>query len=161
MTPASSPRFAPAAPILPAMTAPKLPQARRHLMTALAIALATLAAPAALAQSGERRIPVTLQDGATQAFEDTIHEFEVVSYVVPLQQGQSLHVALASSNASNCFDIYAPDAPKPFYVGGDSGNTHQMQAVTSGKYIVKVFLLRFAARDGQTAQYTLELKAGG
>jgi hypothetical protein len=128
---------------------------RRRLLAALALAAA---APAVFPQSGERRVPVTLSGNAVQRFEDTITEFEIVSYVVPLRAGQSLQISLASSNASNCFDIHAPDAPKPIYIGSESGNTHLLHAKVSGEYQVKVFLLRFAARDGQSSQYTLELK---
>jgi hypothetical protein len=125
------------------------------------LALAALA-PAAFPQEAERRVAVQLVEGdAPYRFEDSISDFEAVSYVVPLRQGQSLHVMLASSNASNCFDVYAPNAAKPLYVGSDSGNVHELQAKISGDYVVKVFLLRFAARDGQSARYTLELKVTG
>lgn len=121
---------------------------------------AMLVASAAFSQNAERRVPVTFANGkATRSFDDSISEFEVVTYAVTLHKGQSLRVMLASTNASNCFDIHAPGTLKPIYVGGDSGSTHQLQAQTSGEYLVKVFLLRLAARDGQTAQYTLELQA--
>jgi hypothetical protein len=129
---------------------------RRQLLIAAA---AAVAAPAILAGDPERRVRVALASGSNaQSFEDTIIDFEVVSYVVPLQQGQSLRVLLATNNASNCFDVYAPGISKPIYVGDESGNSHQLLAQASGDYVVKVYLLRLAARDGQTANYTLELK---
>ncbi len=136
-----------------------IPTQRRQLLLVIA---ATLVAPAAFPQNAERRVSVAFAEGnATRTFEDSISDFEAVTYVVPLRKGQSLRVMLATTNASNCFDIHAPGAVKPVYVGGDSGSTHQFQAQTSGEYLVKVFLLRLAARDGQTAQYTLELQLTG
>ena len=116
----------------------------------------------ALSQQAERRVQVKPDaTGAMQGFEDSISEFEAVAYVIPLRAGQSLHVQLASTNAANCFDIHAPDEPKPVFVGGESGNFHQLRAVKAGNHVVRVYLLRFAARDGQSARYTLELKVSG
>jgi hypothetical protein len=124
----------------------------------LIAAAAVAVASGAVAGDPERRVRVELASGSTMRnFEDSISDFEVVSYVVPLRQGQSLRIMLATNNASNCFDIYAPGTPKPIYVGDDSGNSHQLLAQTAGDYLVKVYLLRLAARDGQTANYTLEL----
>ena len=132
---------------------------RRLLLIA---AVATTALPAAFAQDMERRVPVTFDAGSSgRSFNDTISDFEAVTYVVTLRQGQSLHVQLATSNISNCFDIHAPGKARPIYFGGDSGNTHQLLAEVSGEYLVRVYLLRLAARDGQSAQYTLELKVAG
>ncbi len=130
---------------------------RRVLIAAAAVALI----PAAVSQDAERRVPVVLDEHDTHRLEDTISDFESVSYVVTLRQGQSLRVLLATNNASNCFDIYEPDAAKPIYIGGDSGNTHELHAQRPGNYRIRVFLLRLAARDGQSAQYTLELKVTG
>lgn len=106
----------------------------------------------------DRRVPVSIQaDGKPQVFEDSISDFEVVSYVIPLQEGQTLQAVLASSNAANHFDIHAPGEAKPFYIGAESGNSHRLQVKASGNYTVRVFLLRFAAKDGQDARYALEL----
>lgn len=121
------------------------------------VAMSAVMMPAA-AQNAERRVEVSLlPDGAVRSFEDAISDFEAVSYVVPLVAGQTLQVVLASSNAANCFDIHAPQQPKPVYVGGESGNSLRFLARTEGFHVVRVFLLRFAARDGQSARYTLEL----
>lgn len=115
-------------------------------------------ATSAISQETERAVQVTLAAGGRpQVLADAITEYEAVSYVVPLQKGQQLHATLASSNAANCFDIYAPGEARPFYVGADSGNTHGLTAAATGNYRIRVFLLRFAARDGQSARYELEL----
>lgn len=90
-------------------------------------------------------------------FRDSISEYDAISYAVPLQKGQALQVTLASSNAASCFDIHAPGEAKPFFVGADSGNSHRLHVPSSGNYVIRVFLLRFAARDGQSADYAIEL----
>jgi hypothetical protein len=127
---------------------------RRWLVIATAAAVAT----PVLAMDPERRVAVTFDASASRSFEDEIVEYEAVSYVVSLRKDQTLHVVLATNNASSCFDIYAPNVAKPVFVGAESGSTHDLVAQSAGEYVVKVFLLRLAARDGQSARYTLELK---
>jgi hypothetical protein len=117
-----------------------------------------MAVTPALAQNLERRVEVLLGErGATRSFEDGISEYEAVVYALSLREGQACRIALASSNAANCFDVFAPGEPKPVFSGGESGNEHTLVARTAGDYLVRVFLLRFAARDGQAARFTLEL----
>lgn len=128
---------------------------RRRLLGAV---LAAAVLPAAAAQ-GDEPVRVALQpaDGARH-FSGFITEYEAVAYLVPLRQGESVQVVLASNNAANCFDIHAPGINKPIYVGSESGNQHRLVATRPGDYIIRVFLLRFAARDGQSADYTLQLQ---
>ena len=124
----------------------------------MAVALAVFM-PAACPQEFDAGIRVSFDELHTQrSFEDSLGGFEEVVYIVPLRQGQALRVSLSSSNISNCFDIYAPEETKPVFVGGDSGNTYRLLARTTGEYRVKVYLLRLAARDDQSARYTLELE---
>ncbi len=128
---------------------------RRRFLIAL---ICMMAAPVVVPQEAAGAARVVFDDArAARSFTHVVDGFNEVSYVVALREGQSLQVSLASNNISNCFDIYAPGATKPFYSSGDSGNTHQLLATTAGDYVVRVFLLRLAARDNQSAQYTLEL----
>lgn len=121
------------------------------------MAACLIALPAA-AQAAERSVPVSLEaDGKMLVFKDSLNEYDAVSYGVALQAGQSLTVALASSNAANCFDIHAPGEARPIYASADSGHSHRLLARAAGTYTIRVFLLRFAARDGQSADYALEL----
>lgn len=128
---------------------------RRRLLAAATST--TLFGAAALAQSSERRVVVTFDSQGRARFDDTLSEFEVVAYAVTLRSGQSLELDLASSNTFNCFDIHAPGVTKPVYVGADGGNRHVHVARVPGEHLVKVYLLRLAARDGQSANYTLAL----
>jgi hypothetical protein len=113
----------------------------------------------ARAQDAERRQQVELAAGApTRTFSDAIGGFEAVSYAMHLRSGQTLDISLATNNLSNCFDVYTSGAEKPFFVGGDSGSSHRFRATASGEYIIKVYLLRLAARDNQSAHYSLGLK---
>jgi hypothetical protein len=116
-----------------------------------------LAAPS-LAQDAVRSERVTFEEGSmVRSLMDAIAGFERVRYLVSARAGQVLKVELATSNLSNTFDISAPSALKPFFVGGDSGNSHSFRVPATGDYTIDVHLLRFAARDYQSAQYTLSV----
>jgi hypothetical protein len=121
------------------------------------VALLLMAAPL-LAQNAVRSERVTFDDGSSaRSLMDAIAGFERVHYLVSARAGQVLTVDLATSNLSNTFDISVPAAPKPFFVGGDSGNSHSFRVPATGDYTIDVHLLRFAARDYQSAQYTLSV----
>jgi hypothetical protein len=134
---------------MPTVNAPRF----RHLLVLLLAAVA----PLAVAQDAIRSEPVTLTAGEPRVITDTLGGFETVLYKIPLRSAESLSVALASSNLSNCFEIFAPGTAKPFYLSELHGNRHDFRATAAGEYTVKVFLLRLAARDYQFAQYDLTL----
>jgi hypothetical protein len=116
-----------------------------------------MAAPS-LAQDAVRSERVTFDDSASgRDLMDAIAGFERVHYLVSARAGQLMTVSLSTSNLSNTFDISAPAAPKPFFVGGDSGNRHSFRVAATGDYLIDVYLLRFAARDYQSARYTLSV----
>lgn len=124
-----------------------------------ALLIAALAIPtAAPAQDALRIERVEFVAGTgVRTLADSIGGFERVHYVVAARAGQTLTVALATSNLSNTFNIIAPGADKPLYVGGDSGNQHSMRVPADGDYVIDVHLLRFAARDYQSAEYTFSV----
>lgn len=129
---------------------------RRKILASL---LLIAGGPPAPGQQADTTITVALdRAGEATRFEGSIRDFEAVAYVVALRQGQSLRIELATNNAANCFDIHAPGVEKPVFVGANSGNAYTLVARQAGNYVVRVHLLRFAARDGQFAQYTLELR---
>jgi hypothetical protein len=119
--------------------------------------LVAAVAPLVAAQDAIRSEPVSLIAGEPRVIADTLGGFETVLYKVPLRTAETLSIALASSNLSNCFEVLAPGASKPFFLSELHGNRHDFRANAAGEYIVKVFLLRLAARDYQFAQYDLTL----
>jgi hypothetical protein len=123
----------------------------------MAVAL-MLVAGSSLAQNAVRSERVTLDAVTPQrTLADAIAGFERVQYLVSARAGQLLTVDLATSNLSSTFDITAPAAAKPFFLGGDSGNSHSFRVPATGDYVIDVYLLRYAARDYQSAQYTLSV----
>ena len=116
-----------------------------------------LPAPTTLAQDAQsalRIVEVELpRESGTRTFDDVIGGFESVDYRVSLRRGQVLEVTLDSNNLSGSFDVFEPDAEKPFFVAEKSGLAHRFTAAQDGVHVIHVYLLRLAARDNQTAVY--------
>jgi hypothetical protein len=70
-------------------------------------------------------------------------------------------VVLNSDNLGNDFNIYEPGKfpgeDYAMFIGATEGNRFQGTLLTEGDYMVQVYIIRSAARRGETARYTLEL----
>jgi hypothetical protein len=83
--------------------------------------------------------------------------YDSVQYSLGVKAGQKMSVQLDSSNASLYFNITAPGAAAALYNGSIDGNGTTVTIPSSGKYVIDVYLMRNAARRGETAAYTLTL----
>lgn len=68
-----------------------------------------------------------------------------------------MDVQLDTDNSSNYFNITAPGASEALFNGSISGNDTSLVVPSSGNYIIDVYLMRNAARRGETADYDLTL----
>ena len=133
-------------------------EASERLMRKPALALAALfalAVPAA-AQQGPRTARVQFAPGASaKAVSGSIKGYGAVDYLVSAKAGQTLSVKLKTSNASNYFNVTGPGADAALFVGSTSGGDYSGVLPASGDYKVSVYLMRNAARRGESAKYTL------
>jgi hypothetical protein len=129
----------------------------RSILTTLAVTLLALVPPT-LAQNAQRSERIELTTAAPVLVRsDRIEGFESVNYLVTLSAGQALKISLATNNISGSFRVYAAQRKQPLIDGDIVGNPHVFTTATAGEYIIQVYLLRLAARDYQSAEYTLEL----
>jgi hypothetical protein len=127
----------------------------------LAVLLLIIATPAA-AQDSIRVERIEFGTGPTaREISDSIGGFERVDYLVSARAGQTLTVMMSADNLSSYFDLTAPGATKPFFLGSESGNAHSVRIPSDGDYTVSVYLLRLAARDNQSAHFTLNVSLQG
>ncbi|WP_200940939.1 hypothetical protein [Devosia sp. Leaf420] len=89
--------------------------------------------------------------------EDSITGNESVRYSIGVSAGQTMDVQLDTDNSSNYFNITAPGASEALFNGSISGNDTSLVVPSSGNYIIDVYLMRNAARRGETADYDLTL----
>lgn len=80
-----------------------------------------------------------------------------VQYSIGVKAGQTVSVQLDSNNASNYFNVTAPGASEALYNSSVSGNGTSFVVPSSGNYVIDVYLMRNAARRGETGKYTLTL----
>lgn len=84
---------------------------------------------------------------------------DVQNYVVRLEAGDTLDVALKASAASaTAFNVLPPGSDTALYAGMIEGETSWTYEVEqTGDYTVRVYLIRAAARQGVSSRYTLTL----
>lgn len=123
----------------------------------LALLLAGSVLTPAVAQNA-RTETVHFQRGTSgTTIEGKIIGDQSVRYSIGVSAGQTMDVQLDTDNASSYFNITAPGASEALYNGSISGNATSFVVPSSGNYIVDVYLMRNAARRGETANYDLTL----
>lgn len=137
----------------------------RHLASAVLMALAALGHSIALAaaESGPHRQAVQFAKGASSAqLRGTIQGDGDVDYTVNARAGQTLAVKLQSSNGSLYFNINPPgSADVSMFIGNQQGAEAKVMLPADGTYVVRVYLMRNAARRNESAAYTLDVSVTG
>lgn len=105
-----------------------------------------------------RRETVRFTKGSSGAtINSKVKGYESVKYSLGVRAGQKMSVQLDSSNASLYFNITAPGASEAVYNSSINGNGTSLIIPSSGNYVIDVYLMRNAARRGETANYALTL----
>lgn len=121
----------------------------------------TLPGPVGGPVASGRTETIRFARGASSATrQGAVSGYETVTYLVDLRAGQTLTVAMRTSNRSSYFNVSAPGANQALFIGSTSGNRYQGRTTASGTYKIEVYLMRNAARRGERANYTLTVGAG-
>jgi len=116
----------------------------------------------AVADAGIRQEKVQFAKGASSAvIKGQLKGDAMVDYVVRAAAGQTLSVELQKTNAQNYFNVMPPGSTGSAMFVGDSGENYSGVLPTDGDYIVRVYLMRPAARRGESSNYTLTIGASG
>ena len=116
----------------------------------------------AVADAGIRQEKVQFAKGASSAvIKGQLKGDAMVDYVVRAAAGQTLSVELQKTNAQNYFNVMPPGSTGRAMFVGDSGENYSGVLPTDGDYIVRVYLMRPAARRGESSNYTLTIGASG
>ena len=121
-----------------------------------ALAAVLAAALPAGAQDHSRTERVQFARGTSSAtLHGSIHGYDTVDYVLGARSGQTLNVRLQPTNASAYFNVTKQGADEALFVGSTSGNSFTGRLPSSGDYVVRVYLMRNAARRDEHANYSL------
>lgn len=105
----------------------------------------------------ERTERLTLGDGTTST-KDQIKGRDGVQYSFAARPGQQLMIRLASSNPSAYINVEKDGAAEAVCQGALTGNVCAVRSEAAAEYVVDVYLMRNAARRGDSAQYTLTIE---
>jgi hypothetical protein len=134
----------------------------RFIPLLLALACAALVSVAAAAGPIESR-PVKFAKGATSAtIKGTLKGDQTIDYKLRARAGQTMSVALKTSNAGNYFNVLPPGSNDvAVFVGSTGGSEWTGQLDADGEYTIRVYLMRSAARRNETANYALTVGVTG
>jgi len=134
----------------------------RLVAATVVLAFAQSFAGTAFADAVTRQENVQFAKGASSAvIKGQLKGDADVDYVVRAAAGQTLSVKLQKTNAQNYFNVMPPASTGSAMFVGDSGDDYSGVLPTDGDYIVRVYLMRPAARRGETSNYTLTIGASG
>lgn len=106
-----------------------------------------------------KKVRIQFDSGAnSKTIESSISGRETVDYVLNAQEGQYMNISMATQHGATYFNVMEPgEAYVAIYNGSTSGNQFEGTAAKSGDYTIRVYMMRSAARRGETADYRLEM----
>lgn len=131
---------------------------------AMTMALALLAATsfASAVETVESR-PVYFAKGTSLAtLKSSLKGDQTIDYKLDARAGQSMAVALKTDNTANYFNVLPPGSnDAAVFIGSTDGDSWSGTLAANGRYTIRVYLMRSAARRGETANYTLTVGITG
>jgi len=124
---------------------------------------AAMAVAAATATPGNRVETVQFAKGAnTVAISGELKGDQYVDYRVSDGANQTLALILNARNLQNYFNILPPGSSgTAMFIGSTSGNKFKRILPTDGEFVVRVYLMRAAARRNEASNYTLNIVLEG
>lgn len=137
---------------------------RRSPVCVVALGIAALLAGSS--ESGARAIesrPVHFAKGTASAtLKGSLRGDQTIDYRLGVRSGQELGVELRTDNAANYFNVLPPGSNDvAIFTGSTSGGDWRGKLAVDGEYVVRVYLMRSAARRNETANYTLTIGITG
>jgi hypothetical protein len=107
--------------------------------------------------------PVQFAKGTSSAtIKGSLKGDQTIDYTLRARAGQTMSVKLATSKGANYFNVLPPGSnDEALFVGSSGGNEWTGTLTADGDYKLRVYLMRSAARRGETANYTLTVGITG
>lgn len=109
-----------------------------------------------------RREEVKFAKGASQAeVKGSIKGDQTVDYAVRAGAGQTMTVAVTPTHGATYFNVLAPGAGDVAMHVGQDGKGYTGMLPIEGEYRVRVYLIRAAARRGESSNYLVTIRVTG
>lgn len=133
----------------------------RNALVTVVLAM-SMAAASTLAVAQVERRPVQFAQGASSAtLKGTLEGDRTVDHVLRARAGQTMSVNLVSRHGALYFNVLPPGSETALHVGSTDGNLWRGRLPADGEYRVRTYLMRSAARRGESAAYTLTIGIDG
>ena len=114
------------------------------------------------ASGGARVEPVdVVEGGGPKLIRAQIRGREYVDFLVNAGAGQTLSVTMKASNRQNYFNVLPPRSQAAMFIGSTSGTEFSGLLPVEGDYVVRVYLMRAAARRNESSRYSLSVALAG
>jgi hypothetical protein len=123
-----------------------------------------LASVAAADDPGIRQDRVQFAHGTDSAVvKGRLQGREIVDYLVQARAGQTLAVTLKRSNPQQYFNVNPPGTEVSMFVGSldSTGTVFERMLPADGDHVVRLYLMRAAARRNEASDYTLTIGVTG
>ena len=127
------------------------------MMKSLMFGVAMMAAVPSVADEMRRETVRFATGSSSSTIKSSVKGYQTVQYALSVTAGQKMSVQLDSRNTSLYFNVTAPGADAALYNSSIDGNGTSITIPSSGKYLIDVYLMRYAARRDETASYDLTL----
>lgn len=105
-----------------------------------------------------RTEPVQFKPGQSSAtVKGVIKGEQIVDYTLQARAGQSMVLKFKPGHPSAYFNLMAPGQDTALHIGSTSGHDFTGELPVTGKYTVRVYLMRSAARRNEQASYVLDV----
>lgn len=121
---------------------------------------AVVTAPATAQDIHTERVSFAPGSSGT-VIENRISGDQIVDYVLNAGAGQRMVIDMSTTNPSAYFNLMASGSPAAIHMGSTAGLHYDGVLPSGGDWVIRVFLMRNAARRGETADYTLSVHIGG
>jgi hypothetical protein len=114
------------------------------------------------AEQSTRTERVQFKKGSTSAvIKGQVKGSGDVDYLVRAGAGQTITVSLRVSNRSNYFNVLPPGSKDVAMYVGQTGEDFKGVLPADGDYMIRVYLIRAAARRNESSRYTLTVSVTG
>jgi hypothetical protein len=98
--------------------------------------------------------PIVLKNGPA-TIKGSIKGDETIDYRFDAQAGQTLKVVLKTTNGANNFNVLREGNGAAIFIGNVDGASFEGKLPETGAYLIRVYLMRSAARRAEKADFTL------
>ena len=92
---------------------------------------------------------------------DRIQGREGIDYRIRARAGQLLNVSLTATNRQTYFNLIPAGSEEAMFIGSTSGLKAQRMIPADGDYLVRVYLMRAAARRAESSRFSLQVSLSG